>query len=120
MPIRSPGRWGRSRALLRTAGGQLVEERVDELAGLLPTVEAAPQHPQPTDELVAGVDGDQIAIGLFVLTHSHQQRLDVVGEQAYSRVGRVDRGPRLEVEVGFGRPRRSRVERDSAIQRGGS
>ena len=27
-------------------------------------------------------------------------------------------GPRLEVEVGFGRPRRSRVERDGAIQRG--
>src|ERR1700683_234579 len=116
MPSRSPQRWVRSSsALLRTAGGQLLEEGVDELARLLATVEAAPQHPQPTDELVARVDGDQIAIGLFVLAHSHQQRLDVVGEQAYPGVGRVDRSPRLEVEVGFGCPRRTRVERDGAL-----
>src|ERR1700683_5336249 len=109
MSSRSPGRWDWSSASLGTAGGQLIEKGVDELARFLATVEAAPQHPQPTDELVAGVDRDQIAVGLLILAHSHQQRLDVVGEQAYSRVGRVDRGPRLEVEVGFGRPRRSRV-----------
>src|SRR5271170_1675061 len=117
MSSRWPGRWGRSSAMLRTAGGQLIEERVDEFAGLLPTVEAAPQHSQPADELVAGVDGNQIAIGLFVLADSHKQRLDVIGEQAYPGVGRVDRGPGLEVQIGFRCPRRSRIERDGAIER---
>src|ERR1700730_16743543 len=101
MPGGSSGWWGWSSALLRTAGGQLSEERVDEFAGLLPTVEATPQHPQPADELVAGVDGNQIAIGLIVLAHSHKQRLDVVGEHGHPRVGRVDRGPCLEVEIGL-------------------
>src|SRR5271167_1892124 len=79
---------------LCTTGRQLIEERVDELAGLLPTVEAAPQHPQTADELIAGIDRDQIAIGLLILAHSHKQRLDVVGDQGHSGVGRVDRGPR--------------------------
>src|ERR1700730_11008049 len=116
MPGGSSGWGGWSSALLRTAGGQLTEERVDEFAGLLPTVEATPQHPQPADELVAGVDGTQIAIRLFVLPPSHQQRLDVVGEQGPPRVGGVDRGPSLEVEIGLGCPRRSRGKRDGAIQ----
>src|ERR1700730_18502512 len=107
MPGGSSGWWGWSSALLRTAGGQLTEERVDEFAGLLPTVEAAPQHPQPADELVAGVDGNQIAVGLFVLAHSHQQRLGVVGEEGPRGVSRVDRGPSFGVEMGLGCPRRS-------------
>ena len=45
--------------LLRVAIGR--EEFVDVLAGVLSAVEAAPQHPQPADELVAGVDRHQIA-----------------------------------------------------------
>src|SRR3984957_7792555 len=117
MSSRSPGRWGWSSASLGTTGGQLIEERVDELAALLPTVEAAPQHPQTADELVAGIDRDQIAIGLLVLAHSDQQRLDVVGDEGYPGVGRVDRGPRRKVQIGFGCPRRSRIERDGAIER---
>src|SRR6202021_2173828 len=102
MSSRSPGRWGWSSASLGTTGRQLIEERIDELAGLLPTVEAAPQHPQAADELVAGIDRDQIAIGLLILAHSHKQRLDVVGDEGYSGIGRVDRGPRLTVEDGVG------------------
>src|ERR1700733_11346399 len=98
MSIRSPGRPGWSSASLCTTGGQLIEERIDELAGLLPTVEAAPQHPQAADEFVAGIDRDQIAIGLLILAHSHKQR--------------------LEVEIGFGCPCWSRIERDGAVQRG--
>src|ERR1700722_8545976 len=113
----SPGRSGWSSASLCTTRRQLIEERIDELAGLLPTVEAAPQHPQAPDELVAGIDRDQIAIGLLILAHSHKQRLDVVGAQGLSGIGRVDSGPRLEVEIGFGCPCRSRVERDGAVQR---
>src|SRR5258708_17959396 len=117
MSSRSPGGWGWSSVSLCTTDRQLIEERVDELAGLLPTVEAAPQHPQTADELVAGIDRDQIAIGLLILAHSHKQRLDVVGDEGYPGVGRVDRGPRLEVEIGFGSPCRSRIERDGAIER---
>src|SRR5882757_6902266 len=112
-----PGRLDWSSASLCTTGRQLIEERVDELAGLLPTVEAAPQHPQTADELIAGVDRDQIAVGLLILAHSHQQRLDVVVDEGYPGVGRVDRCPRLEVEIGFGCPCRSRIERDGAIER---
>src|ERR1700735_4870614 len=101
MSIRSPGRPGWSSASLCTTRRQLIEERIDELAGLLPTVEAAPQHPQAADELVAGIDRDQIAIGLLILAYAHKQRLDVVGDQGHSGIGRVDRGPRLEAEIGF-------------------
>src|ERR1700761_3961554 len=115
MSSRSPGRWGWSSASLGTTGRQLIEEHVDKLAGLLPTVEAAPQHPQTADKLVAGIDRDQITIGLLFLAHAHKQRLDVVGDEGYPWVGRVDRGPRLEVEIGFGCPCWSRVERDRAI-----
>src|ERR1700728_3353890 len=117
MSSRSPGRSGWSSALLCTAGRQLIEECIDELAGLLPTVKAAPQHPQATDELVAGVDRDQIAIGLLIVARSDQQRLDVVVDQCYPGVGRVDRCPRIEVEIGFSSPCRARIERDGPIER---
>src|ERR1700729_3020651 len=106
MSSRSLGRLDWSSASLCTTGRQLIEERIDELAGLLPTVESAPQHPQTADELVAGIDRDQIAIGLLILAHSHKQCLDIVGDEGYPGVGRVDRGPRLEVEIGFGCARR--------------
>src|SRR4051812_37600819 len=66
----------------------LLEEFVDEFADLVAAVEAAPQHSQSADELVAGVDGDQVTlgrgvafrVGVITVGHSHQQRFDIVGE----------------------------------------
>src|SRR5689334_18479234 len=51
------------------------EELIYELANLLTAVESVPQHPQPADELIARVDGQQIAArchGLLVARHLNQ------------------------------------------------
>ena len=101
MSSRSLDRWGWSSASLCTTGRQLIEERIDELARLLPAVEAAPQHPQTADELVAGIDRDEIAIGLLILAHSHKQRLDAL----HYDTGAVDRFSTLNTRArDFGRP----------------
>ena len=60
------------------------EELVDGLPGLAAAVEAAPEQPQPADQLVAGVDRHQVAGELdpaAVRSARGQQRLDVGPQQ---------------------------------------
>src|SRR5437762_813244 len=73
------------------------EEVGDVLPCLLPTVEARPMHPNPSDQLVADVDRHEIT--LVGLTGSaHDQRLDVGRQLARKRAGICHRVPGREVE----------------------
>jgi len=103
------------------AFGDCAEEVVDELARLLAAVEPAPPRSQAADELIAGVDRDQVALGrrvdFRIFGNAHQQCLNVVGQQADPRFSGADRAPGVQVELGFGCTGRARVETDSAIQR---
>src|SRR3954462_7482142 len=79
--------------LIRSCAGHLaarldlLEEVVDEFADFVATVKPPPQHSQPAHELVAGVDGDEIAlggrvevrIGMVAIGYTYQQCLDIVG-----------------------------------------
>src|SRR6201996_6369185 len=103
-------------SLLHTAFGDCAEEVVDELARLLPTVKPVPPRSQPADELIAGVDRDEVAlrcsVALCIVGHADQQSFDVVSQQTDPRLGGADCAPGVEVELGFGCTGRSGVKPD--------
>src|SRR5690349_5949050 len=74
---------GRSCARHLAARFDPLEELVDVLTYFVATVEAAPQHSQVAYELVAGIDGHEIALGggvefgVIAIGHAYQHRLDI-------------------------------------------
>src|SRR5207249_7095032 len=81
---RSPG--GRRAAPLP----ETIEEAVDRLPRLLPSVEAFPVEADMPDELVTGIDGGEVALVVTALTPVDEQRLDVRLQRREERVGRHD------------------------------
>src|SRR6476660_2016420 len=96
-----------------------LEELVDVVADILSAVEAAPHHAQPADELVAGIDRNQISVrrSRFIVGHPYEQCLGVVGDGVDTGIGGVDVVPRLKIQLGFGGAGWAGVERHRAAER---
>nr|BFE73189.1 hypothetical protein GCM10020092_064900 [Actinoplanes digitatis] len=82
---------------------------------LPPAVDTAPQHAEPPDELVARVDGHQVAPRVRRVRvpgpgrAAHQHRLDVGPQHRELRCARHDPVPGRLRHVGLGRPGRARI-----------
>src|SRR5204862_5945434 len=81
-----------------------------------PAPEPLPVRPDHADELVAAVDGDDPALAP-ASGPVDEQRLDVRLELAEHRVSLDEIRPRVQVELGLGRPRGRGIERDDLARR---
>lgn len=85
---------------------------------MLTAIEPSPQHAQPSDELVARIDRDQIAARRARFGDLHQQRFNIVGKQFESLVAVFEVAPNIEVQLGLAGPGRARIEGDGASESG--
>ena len=96
------------------------EKRGELVAGLLAAVEPPPEAPELADQFVAGVHGDEVAVGLRTALGRDRgsAALRCPGPRGPGRIAGQHGGPGVQRKLGFGGPGGTGVEGDGTVEFG--